>query len=716
MFRKRDRLAEDAEAARQSRALQIMRDFRRPVTAFDRKVAAIVRSRHVDPFKQLAVAKALPGILALLDEEQRRPELQSSSSSSTSLQSRATSFEANDDSPHLLPSATATDSSQSQQQLPLDEQQQQQQQLVPVDQVLGRKRVLRRMHELVTGVGGPTFGDTILLPLQPPVFAVVPNPLPVRHRPIETIPCRGPHASLYDFERLAFNNRTIHRYYSDTDFAAYLYQNLLYSLDASDVSQLATDSSWQARLAVLLWRIKLNQLCAFAAFYENRIVCDGEEHDTSFVPYYDVRSIQPLSRNRTAGAPSVGEQRAVAIKQRWRASSRRNDGVVGARTIVCRLAGNDGDDNEDGGYDSDGVVTATGTQDGDEGADDGDTSDRYDRESVLYYHRDFDPAATARVPFRHMGLFMVFPFKAGYYVRPDGRPVFLNVKPYRRDSVRLLMERVCGVDSLEAVVDSLSRQFDCEDALSYAVHSRDLVRLGVALLVLRRMVGDRLTVGSFDVQLPTEMNVLEWNHTWCREATTVLPRGVSDGFCVERQLRLIREIAARAANELAVSLLCSPYRLIECQLEPVFRRLANDAERYAFYTLLMQDYPNAMYWRARKQLRPVFPAEKSDETRDTEDDGAMFGAPLQKHLLSLAAKYPPNCRPYLDTVVSDRMLSYSEPLIRPTDLAGPVESHCQQLSSPERYEFVNEQLNSLVANGDVLLTAQQYAAYLSMYL
>lgn len=653
MFRKREKLAEDAEAARQTRAIEIIRDHVEPVTAFERKVAAIVRSRYVDPFKQLAVAKTLHEIISILDREvlgsvdQTCAATGSTADPSDGVQTLAKGTTQplllNENAPCIKRRGEDT-----------------------YDDVLRKKSVTKKLRDVAASATAPSYGDVLYLPLPPPVFAMVPNPAPIRHRAIETTACRSPHASLFDFETLAFNNRTIHRYYTDTDFAAYLYQNLLFSLDASDVSQLANDRSWQARLAVLLWRTKLNQLCAFAAFYENRVTCDGVEHDTSFVPYYDVKAIMPLSRNRSV----CGDE----LKRKWIGDEDTNDGM----------------------------------------RENSETSDGYDRESVLYYHRDFDPSSTAKVPLRHMGLFMVFPFKAGYYIRPDGRPVFLNVKPYRRESVRLLMERVCGMDSLESIVDSLSRQFDCDDALSYAVHSRDLVRLGVALLVLRRMVGDKLSIGSFTIQLPTEMNVLEWNHTWCHVAATVLPRGVSEGFCVEKQLRIITDIADRASSKLDISLLCSPFRLIECQLEPIYRRLTTDAQRYAFYTLLMQDYPNAMYWRARKRLKPSFVTPSN--AKGTNDDGSVFGAPLQKHLLTLTTKYAPNCRPYVDSVVTDRMNTYAEPLIRPTDVSGPVESHCHQLSSPERYEFVNEQLNSLVSTGNTILTPQQFAAYVSMYL
>lgn len=675
MFRKRQRLAEDAEADRQTRALQVLRDHRVPVTAFERKVAAIVRSRHVDPLKRLATAKALPRIVQLLDE---------AVANGVGTDAVARAGDVDDGRTVLLdtPPTTNGNSGECRATVPAATSP-----WADYDRALQDPSTIRRIADLVASVGAPTFGDVLLLPLRPPVFAVVPTPVPVRHRNLETVRCHGPHPNLYDFERLVFNNRTIHRYYSNTDFAAYLYQNLLFSLDARDVAELASDERWQAKLAVLLWRVKLNQICAFAAFYEDRVVCDGQEYDSSFVPFYDVRAIVPLSRDRGNDDPDQ-------IKRSWNTA-------IGE--ITCTL-------------DRGSTRQPSQLQTNDWSDEDGDdASDRDDRESVLYYYRDFDPATTARVPLRHMGLFMVFPFKAGYYVRPDGRPIFLNVKPYRRESVRLLMERVCGVDSLEAVVDSLSRQFDCEDAISYAVHSEDLVRLGVALLVLRRMVGDRVTIATFSVQLPTEMNVLEWTHTWCREATTVLPRGLTDDFCVERQLRLINEIANRAATELDVSMLCSPFRLIECQLEPVFRRLANDAERYVFYTLLMQDYPNAMYWRARKTLRPVFRVN-SNQTHDTVADGTRFGAPLQTNLLTLSDRFPANCRPYNDSLVSDRVNAYAEPLVRPTDISRPIESHCQQLNSPERYEFTNQQLNDLVAYGNAVLTDDQYGAYVSMYL
>lgn len=562
MFTKRVQFPDNDEIRRQQVAVDILTDSRRPITLFEKKVAALVVSPRIDPLRQLAARKRLDRILGTLNDEQDLYE--------------------------------------------------------------------RGVREKIRGVLNetrPEIGDTIRLPVKAPIFTLPLEQTPRYDYTLETTlaPINGT-ANLREFEQLCFNGRTLYRFYENTSFAAYLYQNLLYSLNVTDVSQLIDNQQWQAKLACLIYETRFNNLVAISAFYDDRVRYRDAVYDTSYVPKYDVKNLRPVNRMY---------------------------------------------------YERDGNL---------------------DRRMLEYYY-NLDVSTEKQVPIEFIGFFLTFPFKQGFYVQPNGSIIYLNVEPVKKRTVSKLMRRLCTVFELESMIDYAARALSYGDALAYAVHAPNHMQQGLALLVLRRMVGNDLRVDPYTIPLPTEYDVLSWNQIVCRPMGVVLPIGMAgssgnDDGEDRLLIDMIRDVARSCGNEYGAAMICSSFRLPEASLYKIFRSLNTDAERYVFYTILMQEYRAPMFDAARNELRPEF-------GRDAIDTVTMYG--------SLS---PP--RRYIDTTVNDRLDSYTELLLRPTDVNAFTESNCTPIKCPELYRFSDPQLAELIETERVELNEDQTAAFIAL--
>jgi hypothetical protein len=139
-------------------------------------------------------------------------------------------------------------------------------------------------------------GDIIRVPLkmQRPVLyprvAAVYNGPPLDLVPIDPV-------SLAEFESICFENRIAARYLNADDFPRYLFTNLMYSLGASQLTDLADKQHlWQARLAALLAKTKCDPRLANNVFYSNDVVSsEGVSYTADFVPKYNVSQLRPYS-------------------------------------------------------------------------------------------------------------------------------------------------------------------------------------------------------------------------------------------------------------------------------------------------------------------------------------------------------------------------------------------------------------------------------------
>lgn len=557
MFAKRDQFPDNDEIRRQQVAVDILTDARRPITLFEKKVAALVGCSRIDPLRQLAARKRLDRILATFNDEQD----------------------------------------------------------------LYERGVREKIRDILNETR-PEIGDTIRLPVKAPIFTLPLEQAPRYDYTLETTlaPINGT-ANLREFEQLCFNGRTLYRFYENTNFAAYLFQNLLYSLNVTDVNQLLDNQQWQAKLACLLYETRLNNLVAVSAFYEDRVRYRDAVYDTSYVPKYDVKNLKPVNR--------IYYERDTNLDRR-----------------------------------------------------------------MLEYYYNLDVSAERQVPPEYLGFFLTFPFKQGFYVQPNGNIIYLNIEPVKKRTVNKLMRRLCTVFELESMIDYAARALSYGDALAYAVHAPNHMQQGLALLVLRRMVGNYLHVDPYVIPLPSEYDVLSWNQIVCRSMGVVLPIGTTTDNGEGQLIDMIRDVARSCGNEHGASMICSSFRLPEASLYRIFRALSTDAERYVFYTILMQEYRAPMFDAARNELRPEF-------GRDTIDVVGTYG--------SLS---PP--RRYIDTTVDDRLDSYTELLLRPTDVTVFTESNCTPIKCPELYRFTDPQLAELIETERVDMNDDQLAAFIAL--
>lgn len=500
------------------------------------------------------------------------------------------------------------------------------------------------------------FDDVVRLPVRPPILAYAPEPPPTYDFKLPTRRSTG--VTLFDFEQMAFNSHLIYQYYEGVTFATYFYQNAVYSLGATG----ADDRRWQARLASLIKSTGFSDSVAMGAFYEDRVRYRGVDYDTSFVPAFDVYSLAPLSTR--IGCESAAEDATTPhCTGAACADLRRRDRQISASP-----------------------------------------------EDALAYRAALDVRRVDRVPPHLVGVFLTFPFKDGHYVRPDGTVTFLDVEPPRRASLRATVERVCETATLEEDVYDAAHTLRLEDVLAYALYANRLESQAASLLILRQMIGNWIRVNGVRIRLPYRNEVLRWVSFRCarraaaaEDVRVLLPKGGGgrNRDSVATAVALVRDIASSAQSKLAVAFLCSSFHIMEVDYLDVYDKLVTHAELYVFFTLVLQQYGLNAYRVYRDRLRPEF-AARVDDTYDVQNTSAF-----------LASKYRTFSRPYTGLTVQDRIDSFTEQLVSPTERPTTA-AICDPDTCMETYEFVDGQLAALAATGDVDLTPCQTASYVAL--
>lgn len=488
--------------------------------------------------------------------------------------------------------------------------------------------------------------DVIQLPVRPPILAYLPEPPCTYDFKLPLRPTTG--VSLFAFEQLAFDNRVIYQYYEGVTFSTYFYHNAMYTLGLSDADQLEGDERWQARLALLIKRSDFTDIVSMAAFYEDTVQYRGVDYDTSFVPNYDVYSLTPASR--------IGCDMAESKPPPPPCTDSKCVNTVSPAVAAV--------------------------------------------EKVLTYRAVLDVRRVDKVPPEYMSVFLTFPFKDGHYIRPDGTILYLDVGLPRRASVTLTVQRICDMSTLEQDVADAARTLRLQDVLAYALHAERLESQGVALLILRQMIGNIIKVNDIKIRLPYANEVLGWVARHCADKSVVgiiMPKG-GGGRQDNSAVALIRDIAASVRSKLAATFVCSSFHLMESDYRHVYDKLTTDAELYVFFTLIVQQYNVNAYRLYRDVLKPKFGGDK-----DVYSDPMAY----------LADKYRIYTRPYTDATVQNRLDAFTEQLVTPTDISA-VKPICNPDRCMEMYEFVDTQLATLAATGTVELTPFQIASYITL--
>lgn len=559
MFALRQNFADNGEINRQTIIQQVILFGKRPQTTLEKMAAAIYGNRYIDVLFQAKIAKYIDDIMGYVDAR------------------------------------THAD----------------------CQNALKRKSVRQRVRQYVEMLR-LDIGDPIYLNRNIPILSVQPEKPEVHRFMLETTTSNI--STIAEFEFMTFNNIRKYRYLGGTTFAGYIFQNILYSLNAQNVEALVDNESWQARLALLLHNTDLNDRVARTVFYENVVRYKGIDYDCSFVPKYDVNSLMPQQ------PPD---------------------------SIATHL-------------------------------------------EMIRYRNSIDIVRTKQIPPNYMAIFRVFPFMHGHYIKPNGRVVFLNVSAQCRKSVRLTINDLCHSQDLEYTVESAARNLTLDDVIYFAIYAETIKEQALALLVLRCMIGSYVTIQKHSIRLPQALTILSWTKLSCNSLDTIIlppPYRNIPQQKIQMYTSLIKDIAKSCYSKMNAVIICGSYNLPEYILKPCYDNLQNDAEKYIFFTLLLQDYNYASYSNARNRLRPVFGQETCD-----------------------LSQYEMSTNTYNDSTLADRLNALTEPLVKPANMNDVTITACPPYKCVDMYEFVDPQLQTLVKTESCQLTAHQFANYIALVL
>lgn len=336
--------------------------------------------------------------------------------------------------------------------------------------------------------------------------------------------------------------------------------------------------------------------------------------------------------------------------------------------------------------------------------------DNHNYDDINYWN-SIDLSTINKVPIRHLAIFMVFPFKNGFYVQPNGNIIKIPLRPKRRTSLINTIDSICAMDDLEVVLDQTSRLYTVDDVLNWTIYEKTLKNVGIGILILRRYYGNILALNPYKIALPNEYNVLSWLALQCRKADTnpgvLLP--LSDKAASLQQqpqlgamtrsaeitLNLIRDIVATAQTPFGAAQLCSNYCILEIDMYPIYRQLKTPTEKYIFLMLVFQYYPYYTYYKALKSIKETL----------------IFGTDTTVDVLRL---YPQSVRHYSNLSIADKLSKSTLPIVCPQDMNASV-NECNPSVCPDLYEFTDLQLNELAKFGTTTFkTPKQFANYIDV--
>lgn len=333
-----------------------------------------------------------------------------------------------------------------------------------------------------------------------------------------------------------------------------------------------------------------------------------------------------------------------------------------------------------------------------------------DNSDEISYWNSVDLSTIDTIPMQYLAIFMVFPFKNGFYVQPTGKITKIPVKPKKRTSLVNVLDSVCSSDDLEAVLDQTSKLYNADEVLHWTLYEQSLRNVGLGILLLRRYYGDILTISPFKIALPNEYTVLSWLSLQCGTDDTypgvLLPlndvaadKNNDNNAELSRTaivtVALIRDIIATAQNAFGVSMLISNYCILESDMYPVYQQLVTSTEKYVFLSMVYQYYPYYNYQRALQIL-----SKNLTFGRDTT--------------INITTLYKSNARRYVNAPLSVKLAQMTVPIVRPQDVNSEIAT-CSPIACPDLYEFTDAQLNDLAKLGTLQFTTpKQFANYIDL--
>lgn len=491
--------------------------------------------------------------------------------------------------------------------------------------------------------------------------------------------------SLYNFETMAFGNRTAFSLYPDCLFSTYFYQNTLYSLNVPNGDSLKNDNRWQAKLASLLYHTNFSEYVALEAFYVNTVTANGIVYDTSFVPKYKVKDLK---------------RRAYRLNLfNWQ-NDQSNKGTFEENTDTVSdeyIQKNEICSNKSCEY------------------------VKYIDSDTMFAYRDrLDVRKEQFVPKRYLKIFSIFPFKDGHYVDTDGKihAVYFD-KPESMQTVTSLvgtLRQIYRAKNTESAIYECADMYKFKQLLSFVLYNNNLDLQGMCLIVLRAMCGNYIRIENSILQLPYANEVFAWLKRYCsgnkcvnysQNKNTVniilFPKEPNTRIDVTQALitdsyTLIKNIARTAKSELDCSFICSRYSIAPVIYSSLYDKLTTHAEIYVFLTIAIQKTNLNAYREHREKLKPEWIA-------DLSHDSLFASSPSSTNTRDF---------PYasFDKLVERERVQ----TIKPTDLNCDIVAIRGMRETLDKYEFTDRRLRELIQTGITRLTNFEILSLLTIKL
>lgn len=500
--------------------------------------------------------------------------------------------------------------------------------------------------------------------------------------------------SLYNFETMAFDNKTAFSLYPNCLFSTYFYQNTMYYLNLTQ-NALKNDNRWQAKLSNLLHHTKFSEYVALEAFYVNSITTDGIVYDTSFVPKYKVRDLKRrahrlnansvlISNNKTAESikiPIVGtfNRHTDAISDEYL----QNNSICSSKS--CEYV-------------------------------------KYISDNKMFEFRDqINIKSIQIIPERYLKIFSIFPFKDGHYVDSSGKihVIYLNKPTDVKSTTSLVatLRQVYRAKNMESAIYECATLYKFKQLLSFVAYNNNLDLQGMGLIVLRAMCGNYIKIEESGklLRLPYSNEVLAWlkyycsgdkcvNYNYDKNSMNIIlfPKEPDPSTSATRTLladsyALVKSIAQTARSELDCSFICSRYTIQPVIYSLLYNKLNLHAEMYVFLTIAIQKTNLNSYREFKDKLKPTWVGNLSHN--------------------ELFNSYPPS----VNTRVADPCLKNLTDrnlvrILKPTEMYYDVLLNNVTRDTLDNYEFTNTRLQELIKNGTTKLSDFEIMALITFKL
>ena len=497
------------------------------------------------------------------------------------------------------------------------------------------------------------------------------------------------YASLYEFEKLAFNNKVIINYTEYVKFSNYFFLNTMFSLNLKKKEDLKFLNSWQSKLCLFIQETNFNDFITISCFYENFVVFNNVEHNVSFVPKFKVRLLKKIpSYDDDDNEEQQYQQTIKLISSNY--FLRKKNLNQQPSTFFC---------NEK-------------------------FCSNFNFDKLLQIRNNINFNNTKFINSKYMLIFLLIPFYKNNLILENGKIIYLNLqkKLTHKSSLKLIQlsietdyKTINKKNQLLTDIVNFSKLVSFKDALKIAVHSTNVSEQCYALILLRQMIGDVLKIKNYNIRLPyfNELYYYIVNYrNYKNKNILIFPQSIisANNDILLEYVTLIQNLSKSCMSKINATVLCSKFFLPECMYKEIFNLLNNNEEYYIFLTLILQEHNNLTFYKNfRDSLNVNFFQIYKKNTLKLKKNSAK-----NTYNFSYSDDYYDN--------VKNALTKFNEKNLQPIDLAYTPINDINNLNLQfikenfEYIEFYNKQFNDLIKFNSTVLNDNQLLIFISLIL